>query len=109
MNEQYIKKHGVTIVIKPCPFCDGMGSLVEREEKNINIGYGDFPYVVIVCAKCGASGEKFNIRCFNMFSNYTVEEFRNSNLLRAKEELKYKEYLDSKKQEATEAWNTRKG
>ncbi len=91
----------------PCPFCAGMGSIAEREDKNINIGYGDFPYAIVICAKCGARGEKISIKYFNEFSDYTVEEFRQSNLLRAKEELRYKEYLDNKKQEAIKAWNRR--
>ena len=31
MKEPYIKKHGVTIEIKPCPFCGGGAMLRERE------------------------------------------------------------------------------
>lgn len=94
--------------ISTCPFCEGMGSIVEREDKNINIDYGDFPYVIVICANCGSTGKKITIKYFNEFSKYTVEEFRNSNLLRANEALRYKEYLDDKKREAIEAWNMRR-
>jgi hypothetical protein len=40
-----------------------------------------------------------------MFSKHTVEEFRRSNLLRAREEERYSEYLEEKKQEALKSWN----
>jgi ssDNA-binding Zn-finger/Zn-ribbon topoisomerase 1 len=94
-------------VMLPCPFCGGEGYIKEDRIINFNIGYDDFPYVVIICKKCSSMGQKVNIIFFNRFSNYTVQEFRESNVLRAKEELRYEEYMKKCKNEAIKLWNRR--
>lgn len=94
--------------IKPCPFCGAKGKTFEDEHKNqCGSEYGDFPYVVVVCVSCRCKGTEIPIKHFNMFSDYTVEQFRSNRALRAKEEDRYEDYLNTKKTEAINVWNKR--
>ena len=93
--------------LKPCPFCGGKGIIKEDETDNPNDGYSGFPYIVVHCTKCHASAESVSIEYFRQLSTYTVDDFRKSHALRAKEEARSDAYIAKKKEEAVLLWNQR--
>ena len=93
--------------ILDCPFCGSNVELKEDRVINPNQGYSDFPFMAVFCIGCGARGPKVSIKYFNQFSNKSVEDFRNSNLLRVQEELAYDEYILRESTRAIDLWNAR--
>lgn len=93
--------------LKSCPFCNG-----EAELRVVSIHSTD-PYYhpddghEVRCRRCGARSAKVTYMKFNRFSPYSVEDFKNNNALRAREEQRYELYVDGKKYETAQAWNER--
>ena len=94
--------------IKPCPFCGGKAEVFMDEWFNTNPGYSGGKAKRIRCVDCGALGKWVHVDFFNMFSKYTVADFTHNNALRASENDRYEEYIQSKEDESIEHWNTRK-
>lgn len=94
--------------LKPCPFCSGCGIL---ETETVRSGYGEYEnsdlYHVVKCASCRASGRRYHQQHLISFTSYTVGDFRNNPLLRAKVEDEYEAYCKQTKQLAIKAWNAR--
>lgn len=93
--------------LKPCPFCSGEAMIKEERWHNPDVGYPDNQWFVGICVNCRATGQKITYKPFNQFSDYSVQDFRENNALRAKYEDRYDEYLENKKQEAMRVWNKR--
>ena len=93
--------------LKPCPFCSGKSEIRQSLIMNPNSGYPDSHYINVVCIICGAMCGKLWIKTFNEFSSHTVEDFRESNLLRANEGIKYDAYMNEQKTEVAKKWNIR--
>lgn len=94
--------------LKPCAFCGGSGIL---EAETVSAGYGEYQhsdlYHVVKCAYCKASGRRYHQQHLINFTTYTVADFRNNPMLRAKVEDEYEAYCEQTKQLAIESWNRR--
>ena len=93
--------------IKECPFCGGNGEVKEETFGHPNFGQTGHYYFYVECTSCKARGGYVRIKYFNEFSEYTVEDFRQNNLVRAVEDEKYDCYLGGKKLETITLWNKR--
>jgi hypothetical protein len=91
-----------------CPFCNGNGKLIEESER---CGYGEYErnltFHVVKCKNCGSQSTRYEQKPLIDFTRYTVQDFRNNPVLRAKVEDDYAAYYDRTKQLAVEAWNKR--
>lgn len=93
----------------PCPFCGSK----ETELYDVqNYASGDeysvsSQYISCRCDTCGARSGKVAYDFFNRFSKHTVEEFRRNNLLRAREDERYEQYVNERKALSVQKWNTR--
>jgi hypothetical protein len=96
------------IELKPCPFCGGEA---EQIETVLYFGSGDYANSeekqLCKCKACGTEGKMFHQKYLSEFTNYSVEDFRNNPLLRAKVEEEYESYVNSIKQQAITFWNKR--
>lgn len=94
--------------LKPCPFCGGEGDLVLRRER---VGYGGYEktleFHVVKCVNCESSGKEFRQDPLCDYTSYTVQDFRDNPVLRAKVEDEYEDYIKQAKELAIQAWNTR--
>ena len=94
--------------LEPCPFCGGEA---EHRENQIRSGYGEYErtehYHAVECRNCGASSKRIHQRHLIAFTRYTVRDFRENPILRAKIEDDYAAYCEQSKQLAVEAWNAR--
>lgn len=98
----------MTDQLKPCPFCASEANLVVEDWVNPNgYGYGSGRTAYVRCLGCKAQGGFSSIDNFNMFSKYTVKDFRESNLLRAIEDERYEAYVEEQKNKAVSLWNGR--
>lgn len=96
----------MTKELKPCPFCGGEAKYSFYSD--VFDGWGTpFDRHKIICKKCGAEGPTVSHEQLSDFTNYTVKDFRNNPILRAKIEDEFEEFKESKKQEVIEAWNKR--
>jgi len=96
--------------LKLCPFCGSTAKLeVERWENPNGAGWGSGRYAYVRCSGCKSHGGYTSIDNFNMFSKYTVEDFRENNLLRAVEDERYQLYEEHQQTEAVKLWNNRNG
>ena len=94
--------------IKKCPFCGGHAVDELEYWTNPNgFEWGSCRYALVECSQCHAKSGIVNVDNFNRFSKHTVQEFRENNLLRAREEERYEEYVDFQKLRAIELWNKR--
>jgi hypothetical protein len=100
----------MTNSLKSCPFC-GCEAKQEIESWTNPNGseWGSGRYTYIYCPNCKAKGGYKSIDNFNIFSKYSVKDFRESNLLRAIEDERYDAYIEQQKQAAIDAWNMRGG
>jgi hypothetical protein len=96
-------------MIALCPFC---GSKAEQKEYDERGGYGEYErtikYHLVVCGGCGAEGPKKHQKWLIDFTKYTVNDFRNNPILRARVEEEYEEYCRNVKQAALVAAILRK-
>ena len=94
--------------IKECPFCGGNAEL---DKDMVRSGYGEYEiretYHSVKCKKCNASSKRIHQKHLIDFTKYTVRDFRENPILRAKVEDDYKAYCEQSKQLALEAWNFR--
>ena len=96
------------ITLLGCPFCNcKTANIKEVRDINQNVGYGDTHYLVAMCQECDATRGKTHLKTFNEFSKYTVRDFRESNLLRAKEEEAYESYKKEVMAVVAALWNER--
>lgn len=96
--------------LKPCPFC---GSPAEFLEETTRCGYGEYErhetFYSVACTSCKASGRRYHRKTIRDFTRYTVADFRNNPILRAKVEDEHEAYSEQTKQLAIDAWNHRAG
>ena len=96
--------------IAHCPFCNGVAEIVVDRVYS-PYGYESNPhnetYVRCTNVACGATGPRVVIEHFNRFSKHTVQEFRENNALRAREEERYEEYQKAARFQALAGWNRR--
>ena len=96
--------------ILPCPFC--ASEKVELGEDSVRYGYGSYErfdtFYAVRCKDCGAKGKAFYQKPLRSFTEYTVQDFRDNPILRAKVEDEYSEYIDDMKLDAVKAWNIRR-
>ena len=101
-------QHGSKQTLEPCPFCGGEA---EQHQDLVRSGYGEYErqerYHVVNCKKCGASSKPFHQKHLIDFTKYTVRDFRENPILRAKVEDDYDAYCEQSKQLAVDAWNCR--
>jgi hypothetical protein len=95
--------------LKPCPFCGGEP---KHEIEQVRIGYSEYEHVenyhVVKCANCSSNGPRCHQKHLAEFTAYTVADFRNNPILRAKVEEDYENYCREIKRHAISAWNRRK-
>jgi hypothetical protein len=91
-----------------CPFCGGEA---EYTTESVRSGYGEYEsiekYHVVTCKTCKCNGRRYHQKHLINFTSYTVSDFRNNPLLRAKVEDEYESYCQQTKQLAVDAWNKR--
>lgn len=106
MNAQHTP--GASQALKPCPFCGGDA---EHQRDRVRSGYGEYEseenYHAVKCKKCGASSKRVHQKHLIEFTKYTVRDFRENPILRAKVEDDYDAYCQQSEQLAVEAWNCR--
>ena len=94
--------------LKPCPFCGGNAILETQCNRS---GYGEYEstekYHVVCCEKCKAQGKRIHQQHLINFTKYTVRDFRENPILRAKVEDDYDSYCDQTKQLAIDSWEQR--
>jgi hypothetical protein len=94
--------------LEACPFCGGDA---EYRKENVRSGYGEYEYNetyhTIRCKKCGSSSKRVHQKHLIDFTKYTVRDFRENPILRAKVEDDYDAYCEQSKQLAVDAWNLR--
>ena len=99
---------GPSQVLEPCPFCGGDAELQQDLERS---GYDEYErqerYYVVRCKKCDASSKRFHQKHLIDFTKYTVKDFRENPILRAKVEDDYDAYCKQSNRLAIDAWNCR--
>jgi len=94
--------------LKPCLHCETEGVIKERDER---VGYNEYQdtyhYCFVECANCGCRSKEFRIKPLIETTDYTVADFRQNPVLRAKVEDEYDDYVQQVKQAAMDSWNTR--
>ncbi len=94
--------------LEACPFCGGDA---EYQKENVRSGYGDYErsetYHTVRCKKCGSSSKRVHQKHLIDFTKYTVRDFRENPILRAKIEDDHDAYCEQSKQLAIDAWNLR--
>ena len=99
---------GPSQALEPCPFCGGEA---EQHQDLVRSGYGEYErterYHAVKCKKCGASSKRVHQKHLIDFTKYTVRDFRENPILRAKVEDDYDAYCEQSKHLAVEAWNCR--
>jgi hypothetical protein len=107
MNEEQ-NSNSALIPALCCPFCGGEAEL---REENGRHGYGEYErtlvFHVVRCRKCNSHGTRYEQKPLIEFTNYTVSDFRNNPILRAKVENDYDAYKVQTKEMAISAWNRR--
>ena len=93
--------------IRECPFCNSKAKIVEDNWDNPNPGYGGNKGFKVECTSCAACSGTRSYATFNMFSKYSVKDFRESNLLRAREDARYEQHKDEIKYDVVKLWNQR--
>lgn len=92
----------------PCPFCGGKPELIIHRPRT---GYGSYERThevhVVECKNCAARSRGFEQKPLCDYTNYTVADFRENPILRAKVEDGYAAYAEQTKELAVDAWNTR--
>jgi len=97
------------IELKPCPFCGGAATLIRDAVKGSGDGYVLDTYAHAVrCSRCYAQSYRESQSPLCMFTKHTTMEFRANPILMAKVEMEYDQYIDSLKDKAIAAWNTRR-
>lgn len=106
MNEQ--QTAAMRQALEACPFCGGEA---EYQKDSVRSGYGEYEshetYHAIKCKKCGSSSKRIHQKHLIDFTKYTVRDFRENPILRAKVEDDYDAYCEQSKQLAIDAWNCR--
>jgi len=92
--------------LKPCSFCGSDKIKLLDKDETIS-EYCKYKYLIIVCDNCKATSGEYYIKFFNEFSKYTVQDFRENNALRSREEDSYELYINKEKIELSEKWNKR--
>jgi hypothetical protein len=94
--------------LKPCPFCGGDA---EHQKDDLRHGYDEYEreetYHFIKCKNCGSSSGRLHQKHLCDFTKYTVRDFRENPILRAKVEDEYSAYCEQLKQLSIDAWNLR--
>ena len=94
--------------LKTCPFCGGRAHLITESDR---IGYDTYERTIdavrITCVDCRSSGTEIIKKTLADFTSYTVQDFRQNPILRAKVEDEYEEYVKELNNQAIKAWNTR--
>ena len=102
------KDEELDLALEACPFCGGEA---EYQKENVRSGYGEYErdetYHTIRCKKCGSSSKRVHQKHLIDFTKYTVSDFRQNPILRAKVEDDYDAYCEQSKQLAVGAWNCR--
>jgi len=102
------KDEALDLALEACPFCGGEA---EYQKENVRSGYGEYErnetYHTIRCKKCGSSSKRVHQKHLIDFTKYTVSDFRQNPILRAKVEDDYDAYCEQSKQLAVDAWNCR--
>ncbi len=101
-------EEALKLALEACPFCGGEA---EYQTENVRSGYGEYErnetYHTIRCKKCGASSKRVHQKHLIDFTKYTVRDFRENPILRAKVEDDYDAYCEQSKQLAIDAWSLR--
>jgi hypothetical protein len=101
-------KKDLNISIPSCPFCGGEAQAVVEQVRS---GYGEYEtantYHSVKCTLCNSKGREYPQKPLVDFTKYTVADFRNNPILRAKVEDEYEAYCQQCKHQAIEAWSTR--
>lgn len=94
--------------ISNCPFC---GSPAAVDKIHHDVGEGSYSrslsYFRVKCGTCEATSKDIRINTFSDFTQYQVQDFRDSPELRDVENIKYMEFCKGLEAEAIACWNKR--